>query len=172
MDKKIIISIIVILILSLGGFFWWQGQQPQIPKTYSEVFKEPIDPNLEPEKHKEVYEKVQEIVHFPVMYPKEMPEGYKLAEVKVEAGNSNLSYTVKENKKIQIFEGVGDMGRVEGIGLVKLKEGEGWLWENEGEIGLTLLFEEETQQSYIIIGKDNVTKSELVEVANSLIEIK
>jgi len=171
MNKKLIIFFILISLLIAGGVFWWWQSQPKEPKTYKEVFEEPIDPNLEPEKHKEIYEKIQKIVHFPVMYPKEMPEGYKLVEAKVEAGNSNFIYIAKENKKIQIFEGIGDIGKVEGIGLVKLKEGEGWLWKNEDEIGLTLLFEEETQQTYIIIGKDNVTKNELIEVASSFIEI-
>jgi len=184
MSKKIIVFIIVILILT-GGFFWWWEKQPKEPKTYSEVFEEPIDPNLEPERHKEVYEKVQKIVHFPVMCPKEMPEGYKLVSVEATEGSkieerkyygmNTITYEDKEkNKKIQIMEGIADLGiQATGIGIISLNNGkEGWLWKSaeEGLMGVTYS-DEKLGIDYIVTGI-NVSQEEIIEVANFLIETK
>jgi hypothetical protein len=189
MKKKIIVSIIVILLLACGGFFWWGSQEEEEePKTYSEVFEEPIDPNLEPERHKEVYKKVQEIVHFPVLYPETMPEGWELKEVestegeKLENGKyygANIITYKKENKKLEILEGLIDIGTVKDLKeSVDLWGGyKGAFWQgglqNEEFLGMTI-FKEVTSvedYGYFLIGY-NVSKEELIKIANLLIEMK
>ena len=191
MNKKLIIFIILISLLIAGGIFWWQSQSKE-PKTYKEVFEELIDPNLEPEKHKEVYEKVQKIVHFSVMYPKEIPEGYKLVEVdstegeKTEEGYyygmNKITYEKGDNR-IEIWEGYADLGTLEYLEKVTLKNGDGWFWRPQTfeeivpkrkQLSLTFYPKEisESFYGYEIIGIGDVLKEDLIEVANSLVKIK
>jgi len=180
MQKKNIILIIVITLLLIGGgvYYWWHSQQP---KVYSEVFNPPIDPNTEPEKHKEVYEKIQKIVHFPVLYPETMPEGWKLVSVEANEGlkmedgkyyGINIITYKQGNKKIEIKEGLADIGLVNDIGEVVLSNGKkDWLWQSGNKLGLTIYKNDNpplaTDYCFFIIG-ENISQEEFLKLAGSL----
>jgi len=170
MNKKLIIFIILISLLIAGGIFWWQSQSKEA-ETYSEVFKNPIDPINYPKEHKRVYEKAQKIVDFPVIYPIEMPEGYGL--VKVECDRDILSkekgaciFTYRKGEKqIRVIEGVADIGFVEDLGEIELKNGEkGWLWKRAHKLGISLP-SESSSYNYFLTG-ENLSKEELIQIAN------
>ncbi len=183
MSKKttiILITIIALIFISGGVYLWWENNE-KTPRTYSEVFNPPIDPNLEPEKHKEVYEKIQKTVHFPVLYPKTMPEGWKLVSVdategsKMEGGKyygiNTITYEQRD-KKLEIKEGLVDIGLVNDIGEVILPDGKkGWLWQSGNKLGLTTYKNDRpplaTDYCYFIVG-ENISQEEFLKLAESL----
>ena len=139
--------------------------------TTVEAELELLNPNI----HKEVYKQAQEKVAFPVVYPTYLPEGFEMEGSETgkggetEAlGNLTVIYT-DGDKKIQIFEGEGEMGGVESLGSVELKQGTGWVWQSGDQLGITLS-ESTTNYNYFVIGINGVSKEELVKIANSVIK--
>jgi len=147
-STKVIIIAAIILIL-IGGFFIFLTNkkiaEKKQPKTWVETFKNPIDPNTQPEKHKEVYEKIQKIVHFPIKYPTKLPEGYKLVRVDVsgafvkDVGGFIAVYKGPKGD-FQLTEGSGDLGGLIGGEKVILTNGEiAYFWRYKGSKGMVNL---------------------------------
>ncbi len=155
--------------------------------SYKEIFDDPINPNTEPEKHKEVYEKVQDFVHFTVKYPTWMPERFMMTEVNADEGGIlesgkyygiNIMTYIEEDKKIEIMEGMVDLGTTEEIEEVEIKDGvtgKLWKWQEYGTpsedntvLGLSVYFGSSAEgYQYSILG-ENVDKTDLIDIAKSL----
>jgi len=143
--------------------------------TTVEAELELLNPNI----HKEVYKQAQEKVAFPVVYPTYLPEGFELegdprvgesGDVDPETGAGDYGSIVvtykKETSKVQIMQGTGDIGNVENIKDLTLKNGEGWLWRSGGYLGITLS-QSTDNYSYLIMG-EGMSEEELVRIANSI----
>ena len=164
-------------------------EEPDSPKetSYKETFDDPIDPDTESEKHKDVYERIQEIVHFDVKYPTWLPEGFVMTEVKADEGGilesgkyygiNIITYT-EGDKKVEIMEGLVDLGTTEKIEEVEIKEGvtgKLWKWQEYGTpsedntvLGLSVYFGISADDyQYYILG-ENVDKTDLINIAKSL----
>lgn len=191
MNKKLVIIAVVTLVIIAGGMGFWAWKLKTTsqtilsekeltgtttPKTYSEVFGTPIDPIAEPEKHKAAYEKNTEQAKFPennlVKYPQVIPSGYKLYEVRgTESNDLTFVYKNASGQTIQIFEGVGEIGDATGIGPVETKSGQGWLWQANGKLGLTLSLSQTSGAQIYIIGSVGISKEDLITIADSLSEV-
>ena len=164
-------------------------EEPDPPKetSYKENFDDPIDPNTESEEHKEVYERVQDFVHFTVKYPTWIPEGFVMTEVNADEGGIlesgkyygiNIMTYIEGDKKVEIMEGMVDLGTTEEIEEVEIKEGvtgKLWKWQEYGTpsedntvLGLSVYFGVSGgDYKYYILG-ENVNKTELIDIAKSL----
>lgn len=157
---------------------------------YKQTFANPINPNIEKGKHKAIYNKVQDIVHFTVKYPTQMPEGFMLTKIEANEGDiletgryygaNIITYETDANQKIEIIEGIIDMGSIVDIEKVEIKKGVmgmlwKWRWYGDGEedtesndLGLTVYSGGSIEDyQYYIIG-ENVDKSDILYVAKNL----
>jgi len=182
MNKKTLVigTIILVIIAAIVGLFFTLDQkQAAKPKTYSEIFKNPVDPNTEPQKHKTIYERVGKVVDFPIFYPKNMENGYKLAEIQAkkdlafETKGDFIAFYENNNSKIKVVEGVADTGIVKSLEYLDFANQEAgkkaWLWEQGGKIGISLYYNSEV--NYFFIG-ENTDKDKLIQFAKSFIPLK
>jgi len=170
-STKVVVIAAIILIL-IGGFFIFLTNkkiaEKKQPKTWVETFKNPIDPNTQPEKHKEVYEKIQKIVHFPIKYPTKLPEGYKLVRVE-SIGSASYFIYKKEAKELQLFEGIGDLGNVKELQLVNIDpDYQAVLWKSGTKMGITLYPKRGALHTYIITANNHESKDDLIDIAKFL----
>jgi len=175
-STKVVIIAAIILIL-IGGFFIFLTNkkiaEKKQPKTWVETFKNPIDPNTQPEKHKEVYEKIQKIVHFPVKYPTKLPEGYKLVRVDVSGGGSIAKYSAKQGD-FELHEGIFEGAPGEKIRLFNGTEATflSYFVPSKGNLNLLFFGYDSTTGAKYMIQSYNLNKQKLTEIANFILKAK
>ncbi|MCK5344708.1 MAG: hypothetical protein KAR20_14945 [Candidatus Heimdallarchaeota archaeon] len=155
--KYLIVGGVLFVVVGLGYLFFTQKKEPASsepvissevseeqpaptePVVYHEIFEDPIDPNLEPERHREVYNKIVPHVSFDIIIPENLPSGYKLVAFEgggdfyddisdiVLTGGFVATYESSEGS-FEILEGTGNP---EGAGeVVTLNNGtEVWVLE-------------------------------------------
>jgi hypothetical protein len=182
MNKKfLILGVIILLAVATATILFFISEQKQsaIPKTYSEIFQNPIDPSSEPEKHKEVYEKAKKVVDFRIFYPQGTINGYKLTDIQARkdlAFETKGFFTTiyeKDGSKIKVVEGIADIGMVKSLEYIDIANQESgkkaWLWEQGDKIGISLYYNSEA--NYFLVG-ENTTKEDLVQFAEAFSLLK
>jgi len=111
-------------------------------------------------------------------YPTKLPEGYKLVRVDVTEGSkidknryygmNTIIYQGPNNKKIEIWEGLADLGAVEDLEEVRITDkitGKFWKWRGyDNELGLTIFNNcRSSDFQYYILGK-NVSRKEMIDI--------
>ena len=179
----------VIFILVCAGVVCWFLEYkenfvtPTEPVVYNEIFEDPIDPNIESNRHKEVYEKIAQNTDNDIYYPCFADGNFKLVEIKSDiekykeidgetmyyGGNSTI-YKDKNGVEIQITQGCVDFGKVEVLEEVDIEgKVKSVYWKSGQNIyGLSVLNKKDQPCNLIRIYGKNIDKQKLINIATSL----